>query len=299
MLSRKIALLLLMFMTLSFANAQRNELGLRVGQTNLVGDIGRTNYLFQQPFYSHLGQFGLPVYVGLIYRMNFNPYQSLRLDLGYGNVQFNDAVAKENYRVVRNLNGRNSGADFNLLFEYYFYPANNKHKAMLSPYIFGGIGGLFYDIQRVSIDNDFKRDASGNILPPNSQGIYSFTSIPVQESAGKAFSMGVPFGIGLKYKFNYNWAISGELMFKPTFSDGIDYSVINDKYVKMIFNKELLDPATNKSILQGEPYITIAKDRLDNFVKNNGVGNLNSKDWINSFNVMITYSFGRPPCYCD
>lgn len=30
--------------------AQRNELGIRLGMSNLVGDIGKSNYILQQPW---------------------------------------------------------------------------------------------------------------------------------------------------------------------------------------------------------------------------------------------------------
>ena len=35
--------------TVVSVKAQRNELGVRLGMSNLVGDIGRTNYILQKP----------------------------------------------------------------------------------------------------------------------------------------------------------------------------------------------------------------------------------------------------------
>ncbi len=29
------------------------------------------------------------------------------------------------------------------------------------------------------------------------------------------------------------------------------------------------------------------------------LGNLNSKDWMNSMSLGLSYSFGGPPCYCQ
>ena len=74
---------------------------------------------------------------------------------------------------------------------------------------------------------------------------------------GNKFGFAIPFGAGLKYKFNYNWALFGEFMFRATNSDTLDYS---DEY---------------------------------------NLGNLNSKDWMNSMSLGLSYSFGRPPCYCQ
>lgn len=112
--------------------------------------------------------------------------------------------------------------------------------------------------------------------------------------------MAIPFGVGLKYKFNYNWALFGEFMFRPTFSDSIDYSVIDDSSVKITYNKDILaDGSKSKSLLQESPYKEIAEAKAAELVKNRQVGNINSKDWVNSVSIGLSYSFGRPPCYCD
>ncbi|MFX4347614.1 DUF6089 family protein [Acinetobacter baumannii] len=29
------------------------------------------------------------------------------------------------------------------------------------------------------------------------------------------------------------------------------------------------------------------------------MGDQKSKDWMNTVSLGLTYSFGRPPCYCD
>lgn len=247
----------------TWLGAQRHEIGIRLGSNSLVGDIGRTNYILQKPFTHSFSEHGVPVYVGVMYRLNFNPYQTFRFDLGYGSVQFDDAYAKENYRRQRGFWGTNSGVEANALFEYNFLPVNNEQKALLSPYVFGGIGGLFYN----------QRKATFSDLADEEPDI----------SYSNKLILAVPFGIGLKYKFNYNWALSGELMFKPTFSDGIDYSTIDRRDV------------TFSSAVDKEA----SELKRDNYVSENTYGNTNSKDWINSVTLSLTYSFGRPPCYCD
>lgn len=94
--------------------------------------------------------------------------------------------------------------------------------------------------------------------------------------------MATPFGVGLKYKFNYNWALSGEFTFRPTFSDQVDYSEIKEKDIRVQSNL-------------GEQETAVI---VQNFMSQRNVGNINSKDWINSATVILSYSFGRPPCYC-
>ena len=284
----------LIFMSVSY-KGQRHEIGVQLGMSNLVGDIGRTNYFLQKPILSNFGDYGIPFYGGILYRMNFNPYQTVRLNLGYSHIQFVDAVAKEQYRRDRKLWGTNSIFHADLIFEYNFFPVNDEQKSLLSPYVFGGIGGMLANSTRVSLVNDFRRDAGGNAITPTNST--DFETNPTYESGNK-LTMAIPFGVGLKYKFNYNWALFGEFMFRPTFSDSIDYSVVDDKDLRVTYNKDILAPGSTKSLLQESPYLQVAEERAAEFLKNREIGNINSKDWVNTISVGLTYSFGRPPCYC-
>lgn len=223
-MKRKTLVIIALFFINLFAHAQRHEIGIQLGTSNLTGDIGKTKYI--NPFpnsINNLSNEGIPFYGAIMYRMNFNPYQSLRFRLAYNHIQFNDKYAQELYRASRGLYGTNSVYEASAIFDYNFLPVNEEQKSMLSPYIFGGISGLMFN-----------------------------TTLE-----GNKFGFAIPFGAGLKYKFNYNWALFGEFMFRATNSDTLDYS---DEY---------------------------------------NLGNLNSKDWMNSMSLGLSYSFGRPPCYCQ
>ena len=223
-MKRKTLVIIALFFINLFAHAQRHEIGIQLGTSNLTGDIGKTKYI--NPFpnsIKNLANEGIPFYGAIMYRMNFNPYQSVRFRLAYNHIQFNDKYAQELYRASRGLYGTNSVYEASAIFDYNFLPVNEEQKSMLSPYIFGGISGLMFN-----------------------------TTLE-----GNKFGFAIPFGAGLKYKFNYNWALFGEFMFRATNSDTLDYS---DEY---------------------------------------NLGNLNSKDWMNSMSLGLSYSFGRPPCYCQ
>ncbi|MFC4686543.1 DUF6089 family protein [Epilithonimonas pallida] len=252
------------FCFLSFVKAQRHEIGVQLGMSNLVGDIGRTNYILQKPI-GNVSDYGLPFYGGVMYRMNFNPYQTVRLNVGFNNIQFDDRYANENYRRMRKLWGTNSVLSADLLFEYNFLPVNEEQVSMISPYIFVGVSGLYM--------NSVKAELT----------ISSLTNVQAKYIQDKTFTMGLPFGVGLKYKFNYNWALSGEFTFRPTFSDQVDYSELKESDVKVV--KTVYGQDMTNTIVQG-------------FLQQRNIGNPNSKDWINSASIILSYSFGRPPCYC-
>lgn len=223
LMNRKNLFLIILLVSSITVTAQRHEIGLQLGTSNLVGDIGSTSFIFQKPIHFIDGQWtysGIPFYGGIAYRLNMNPYQTIRFNLGYSHIQFNDLYASELYRKNRELWGTNEIAELDVLFEYNFFPVNDEQQGMLSPFVFGGLGGAFLI------------------------------------GSSKKITGAVPFGAGLKYKFNYNWAVTGSFTFRPTFSDDVDYS------------------------------------------ERNNVGNLNSKDWVNSATLMLSYAFGRPPCYC-
>ena len=223
-MKRKTLVIIALFFINLFAHAQRHEIGIQLGTSNLTGDIGKTKYI--NPFpnsINNLANEGIPFYGAIMYRMNFNPYQSVRFRLAYNRISFDDRYAQELYRASRGLYGTNSVYEASAIFDYNFLPVNEEQKSMLSPYIFGGISGLMFN-----------------------------TTLE-----GNKFGFAIPFGAGLKYKFNYNWALFGEFMFRATNTDTLDYS---DEY---------------------------------------NLGNLNSKDWMNSMSLGLSYSFGRPPCYCQ
>ena len=67
---------LAIFTVMVSVKAQRNEVGIRLGMSNLVGDVGKTNYILQKPLdLDRASEWGFPFYGGLLYRFNFNPYQ--------------------------------------------------------------------------------------------------------------------------------------------------------------------------------------------------------------------------------
>lgn len=254
----------------SFLLAQRHEIGVKFGTSNIVGDIGKTNYIQVIP--ESLNK--TPLMIGISYKRNFNPYQGVKLALGYHSVYFNDANAKETYRYNRTLSNDNDILEGSLTFEYNFFPINDElRKPMFSPYIFGGISILSFD------------KPSTLYTVSNDGTDYNIKAIP--EATQRKISGGIPFGLGLKYKFNYNWAIYAEATFRPTFSDDLDYNnVLNSTYrVKY----ENITDADMPNAVQA----------FNEYIDKNQIGNLNSKDWLNSISLGISYSFGRPPCYCN
>lgn len=281
-----------------FAFAQRHEIGVQFGTSNLVGDIGKTKYLNPMPNnLDNISNEGIPFYAAIMYRMNFNPYQSLRFRFAYNHVQFNDKYAQELYRANRGFYGGNSIYEISAIFDYNFLPVNEEQKSLLSPYVFGGLSGIIFTAPQVTLYNDFRRVGG---VAQNPTSATDFVTTLSTKSIASKFSLAIPFGVGLKYKFNYNWAVFGEFMFRPTVSDAIDYSNFDKTDIKLAYNKDILASANSfRSLLQTGEYLDESKKRADEFINANAIGNSNSKDWVNTISFGVSYSFGRPPCYCQ
>lgn len=258
-----------------FVHGQRHEIGFKVGSSNLVGDIGNRNFI-QFP----TGDIAKnPFHIGISYKRNINPYQGIKFSLGYNSVYFNDKDAKEIYRQNRNISNSNDSFESSLVFEYNFFPINNSTRSsMMSPYIFGGATALLHETEATEITVSPKAPSLG--------AGYAITHKEVGNGK-KKFAGGLVFGLGLKYKFNHSWAISGEVAFRPTFTDGLDYNNMEEHTITTIY----------KNIRAEE--LALVNGAVNDYIKNNSVGNLNSKDWLNSITIGISYAFGRPPCYCD
>ncbi|MDR3273385.1 MAG: DUF6089 family protein [Flavobacteriaceae bacterium] len=270
-------------------NAQRHEIGGSLGVPNIIGDIGKTGYIQAIP--DDIKN-GLPFSIGALYRFNFNNRQGVRLNLVYNRVYFNDKYAAEDYRYKRGLHGKNDIFEASILFEYNFFDINNEQKSASSPYIFGGIAAVGSRDPKYTIDNVERKDSQGNPLPPAYPNDFD-TFLTTKNSS--AFSWGIPFGIGYKIKFNYNWNLSFEIGARYTATDNLDFSA--EQTSKFTTN---IDPALVSSPLYEGGIDQEIERRKSAIIGEHQTGNLfKSNDWYVVTGINLTYSFGRPPCFCD
>ena len=126
--------ILVVFMTFCAAKAQTLELGLSGGGAGYIGDLNQDKLL-------KITGMNLGGYV----KLNLDPYWALGLHYNYGKVRANDATSDNAQFRERNLNFKtalnevSAQVDFNL-FNYF---AGGGTKSF-TPYIFTGIGGVFF-----------------------------------------------------------------------------------------------------------------------------------------------------------
>ncbi len=186
---KKYITILLFICFSSHCIGQINELGVFIGGTNYVGDVGSTNYI--KP--SDAG-------IGLIYKWNYNPRIAFRGTLTYLGIKGDDKYASNEVRQARGFNFSNRineialGMEFNF-FEYDLASSNKTQ----TPYILIELAAFNY--QRVN-------DISSN-------GTVSYTD---------KSSVAIPFGIGYKSKIYGKLAMAIEARFRYTFEDDLDYT---------------------------------------------------------------------------
>jgi len=268
-----------LFFTLSIA--QRHEVGIFAGGANVIGDIGRTNYINPLPVSYGSNSLGdrIPFAVGAIYRFNFNPYMGVRFNGIFSRVVGADASAPEYYKRERNYAFKNNIIEGSLVLEYNFFDINDEHGKKHSPYIFAGVGAFMYDKLLYNVDNSFARDPNGVIIDPD------IIQTDITTRTEKETNFTVPFGAGYKLKYRGNFVISAEVGFRYTQTDNLDHSFASESDFN--FNT---DPGLNQD----------AVNQLNsNIIKSRQVGNMSNHDWYVFTGITLTYTFGRPPCYCD
>uniref|UniRef100_UPI0039A692D3 type IX secretion system protein PorG n=1 Tax=Ornithobacterium rhinotracheale TaxID=28251 RepID=UPI0039A692D3 len=254
---KKIVVFFLSIIT-GISYGQRHELGVFLGGANAISDIGRTDYINPLPKKVN-GSFKVPATFGLIYRRNLNPQQSLRFGLTYASLADSDLLAAENYRNRRGASYTSSILEFSALYEYNFFPINTEQRTAQSPYIFGGLAAFGH---------------------PRLKYKYESGKLESKENESQV-SMSIPFGVGYKVKFNWNWVLGAEIGFRPTFVNNLDLAWAEESDVEG-FDKLGDTEKTSAEELISKRQLGTPKN-----------------DWYVFTGFTLTYTFGRPACFCD
>ena len=120
----------------SNSHSQINEVGLFVGGSNFVGDVGSTTYIHPES----------PA-IGFIYKWNKTPRHSWRFSYTQSNIVSKDANSNDNSRKARGyefdttIKEIGGGIEFN----FFDFDINNPLERKLTPYVFTGINMGFYN----------------------------------------------------------------------------------------------------------------------------------------------------------
>lgn len=184
-------LFILLLSSVSLLQAQSHEIGLFLGGSNYVGEIGRTNYIYPNEFAG-----------GIVYKYNLNPRIALRGNYNYIPISGNDKDAENLFRQQLGRSFTNTVHEFAAGVEFNFYEYNiADYRTSFTPYILAQIAAI-------------NHRAPGRLINPNTVELKN------------AFSYALPVGIGIKGRLTSDFAFAIEAAARYTFTDKLDYNEI-------------------------------------------------------------------------
>lgn len=182
--------LFLMVVVLCFskANAQINEIGVFLGGSNFIGDVGKTTYIAPKD-----------IAVGLIYKWNRSPRHSYRFSIIQSKLSGNDLDSDVPGRKQRGLRFENSITEVSAGLEFNFFDFNlHDEDRKITPYVHTGITYTIYE------------------------GLFYAGTTPKADS--NHGTVGIPMTVGIKSNITRNWVLGAEVGVRYTFADDIDGS---------------------------------------------------------------------------
>ncbi|MFY7671911.1 DUF6089 family protein [Tenacibaculum sp. MEBiC06402] len=193
---RRFILILFTILTTS-SYSQIHEVGIFLGGSNFIGDIGRTNYVFPNKIAG-----------GLVYKYNLNPRIAIRGNYTALPISGDDNDSDNLFREQRNFSFNNTINEIAAGLEFNFFEYNVRSLGhTFTPYILAQIGAFNYNVPESVV--------GGNV---------QFTS---------DFSLSIPLGIGIKGRISDHLAFAFESAVRLTFKDNLDYTT--DKITSLNF----------------------------------------------------------------
>ena len=184
----KYFVLLLCFFSLLTSHAQIHEIGVFLGGSNFIGDIGNTTYISPDKFAG-----------GILYKWNRSPRHSYRFSYTESRLTANDNASNDvsrnqrGYRFDNKIKELTAGLEFNF-FDFNLHKPENK----ITPYLFSGLSFVSHD------------------------NLYIVTGDTYKES--RKHSLAIPIILGIKSNITPSLILGAEIGARYTFSDAIDGS---------------------------------------------------------------------------
>lgn len=170
-------------------NAQTYEIGLYAGGANMVGDVGRTNYILPSG----------PAFGG-VFKWNKSKRYAWRGSVIYGSFTADDAKSGKPSRQQRGYTIDNTIMEFSAGLEFNFVEYNlHKLGPAFTPYLYTGVTYFRYDFKY-------------------------FDALQVQDIGQKDGSFAIPMTVGAKLRLNQFLILGAEIGARYTFTDNLDAS---------------------------------------------------------------------------
>lgn len=199
----------------------RPEYVVGIGAANFLGELGGANQIGTN-FVKDL-EFSMTrpsLQVGVRYKRN---RWSVKTGVYYNLVSGSDALTSEPFRNNRNLSFRSNIFELSAQGEFFFTKQQSGHQYRIKNakgmknydfqgYLFLGVGAFYFEPQAKYHGNWV------NLQPLGTEG----QGMPGEKKKYSRISVCIPYGIGVKYSINREYAIGLEVGMRKTFTDYID-----------------------------------------------------------------------------
>ncbi|MBC3756925.1 hypothetical protein H7U19_00820 [Hyunsoonleella sp. SJ7] len=198
---RYVTLFIISILTMQLSFSQINEIGVFLGGSNFIGDVGATDYISPNQFA-----------IGGIYKWNRSKRHSYRVSLIFSELEGIDAESDDPRRQQRGLSFNTSVMEVSAGMEFTFMDFNlHEGRPVATPYLYTGISIAKHD-------NNYYN--AGVLTSENSE----------------SWAYGIPMVLGFKMRFIENFILGLEVGARYTFTDEIDGSVPDGEFRRAQFS---------------------------------------------------------------
>lgn len=182
-------LFLVFLLAMSTLGAQTYEVGVFAGGANMVGDVGRTNYILPSG-----------IAYGALFKWNKSKRYAWRASLIRGSFTADDTKSNLASRRQRGFVVENSVTEFSAGLEFNFVEYNlHKLGPAFTPYLYTGFTYFRYDFNYID-------------------------ALQVQDLDQRDGSFAIPMTVGAKYRISQFFIVGAEIGARYTFTDNLDAS---------------------------------------------------------------------------
>ncbi|NJX15838.1 DUF6089 family protein [Tamlana crocina] len=192
---RHLTLLIISILSIQLSHSQIFEIGGFAGGSNLIGDVGATDYINPNA----------PA-LGLLFKWNRSKRHSWRASLTYSDLKAFDSKSDDPRRIQRDYDFDSNLLEISAGMEFTFMDFNlHSGETVAIPYLYSGISVAHHD------------------------NYYYFNGLQTSENTS-SWAYGIPMALGFKTNVLGNFILGLEVGARYTFSDEIDGSMPDDQW---------------------------------------------------------------------
>lgn len=189
------------------------EYGVNIGFSSFLGDLGGSDDIGRPFFWDFNPQVTRPA-LGFIFRQEVQPHLAMRFNAYYSELRGADSLTDNEFRSYRNLSFKSPILEISAMGEYSLTRYVGPFKKRFNPYIFGGVGGFWFNPQ-ANINGQW---VELQPLGTEGQGLPEYPYLDKYSRIAMCF----PVGGGFRYLLSNDWVLGFEMACRFTTTDYID-----------------------------------------------------------------------------